>query len=265
MLKVTTKFANSWFKDNQRALANTVALISGTFGFFIGSFMSPLIVNSDTDYAHQMPTLNLINASISFIPALLTIFITRSHPPSPPHPNNKTEENKESTKTSFYDKIFLYFQHVGHLLKSVHFWLLFVTFTVGFSILNTIAILLQQLLCVRGYTDSEIGMFSGIMISSGIIGSLTAGYIADKTKKLEEIAKGCFFVSCLGNLIFSIFQAYNNDDGLIRNLMITAFSLIGAFGFPLLPVSVHLSFLKKFKFLKTIIFYRFLWKYQSNV
>ena len=35
---VTTKFANSWFTENQRALANTVALSSNTFGVLIGAF-----------------------------------------------------------------------------------------------------------------------------------------------------------------------------------------------------------------------------------
>ena len=30
---VTTKFANSWFTSDQRALANTISLVSGTFGF----------------------------------------------------------------------------------------------------------------------------------------------------------------------------------------------------------------------------------------
>jgi FLVCR family MFS transporter 7 len=239
---VTTKFANSWFTADQRALANTISLVSGTLGFLIGSFMSPLIVNSDTNYIHQMPVLNSINAGISFIPALLATFITRSSPITPPHAQENSEKVEEKDKV-LREKVFVYFQHVRHLLKSLHFWLLFVSFTIAFSVFNTIAILLQQLFCIRGYTDSEIGLFSGTMILSGIIGSLLAGYIADKTKRLEEIAKICFLVSCLANIFFSIFQTYDNDNGLIRNLMVIAFCLIGAFGFPLLPVSIFSFFL----------------------
>lgn len=41
---VTTKFANSWFTENQRALANTVALSSNTFGILIGAFGKKIII-----------------------------------------------------------------------------------------------------------------------------------------------------------------------------------------------------------------------------
>ena len=236
---VTTKFANSWFTQDQRALANTVALISGTLGFLIGAFSSPFIVYSEINYIHQMPTLNSINFGLSAIPAVLVLFITKSMPPTPPHhfSNQEIVESNIKQTLNLKEKVRAYFHQVNQLLRSLPFLLLMISFSIGFGLFNTVSILLQQILCVRGYTNNDVGIFGAILIGSGIIGALIAGFIVDKTKRLEEVAKVCFCVSSIMNLFFTIFQTYNNDDGLIKVLLIIAFCFIGAFGFPLIPVS----------------------------
>jgi MFS transporter, FLVCR family, MFS-domain-containing protein 7 len=237
---VTTKFANTWFSPNQRAIANTIALVSATFGILIGALISPLIVNNETDFENQMLTLNLTNCAISLVPAVLTVFITRSTPPIPPTHEN-SNSSKGLPKLKFYETFCIYFKQTRKLFKSVQFWILFFTFSICFGLFNTLAILLQQILCVRGYTDGEVGIFSGIMIGLGIFGSLVAGLVVDKTKKFEEVAKICFCLSSLSNLFFAVLQGYNNDEGVVKNFMISAFCLIGISGLPLLPICMEMS------------------------
>ena len=235
---VTTKFANSWFTQDERALANTVALISGTFGFLISAILSPFIVNSKTDYVHQMQVLNFINSAISFVPALLATFLTRSTPPTPPTNRENLKDDSKINKLSlaFFTHLRIYFKQVLELLKSLNFILLFITFGFSFGLSNTTAILLQQLLCVHGYTDSEVGIFSGIMVGFGILGSLIAGIIVDRTKKFEETAKICFLSNSFANLLFAIFQSFDNN-GIAKYLVLVSFALIGLSGFPIVPVS----------------------------
>ena len=253
---VTTKFAQTWFTENQRARANTVALSSATFGVLIGSVLSPFIVNNEKNYAHEMFILNMITSALSLIPAILAIFINRSAPLTPPslsvhndllnNDSNKNINNTDSQKRlTFGENFRIYFQQVGKLLKSLQFLFLLVSFSLGYGLFNTLATLLQQILCVRGYTDSDVGIFGGIMISSGIVGSLISGIIVDKTKRFEETAKICFCMSCVANIFFTIIQEYNNDDKFIKYSIITAFCLVGFFGLPLLPVSIfiHQSFM----------------------
>ena len=237
---ITTKFANTWFSPNQRAIANTIALVSATFGILIGALISPLIVNNETDFENQMLTLNLTNCAISLVPAVLTVFITRSTPPIPPTHKN-SNSSKGLPKLKFYETFCIYFEQTRKLFKSVQFWILFFTFSICFGLFNTLAILLQQILCVRGYTDGEVGIFSGIMIGLGIFGSLVAGLVVDKTKKFEEVAKICFCLSSLSNLFFAVLQGYNNDEGVVKNFMISAFCLIGISGLPLLPICMEMS------------------------
>ena len=79
-----TKFANTWFADNQRALANTIALGSNTVGILIGSFLSPQIVTSSVQFVSEMCLLNLICLAVSFFPTFMAGFIMRSTPVLPP-------------------------------------------------------------------------------------------------------------------------------------------------------------------------------------
>ena len=81
---VTTKFANTWFAEDQRSLANTLALGSNTVGILIGAFVSPIVVNSSVAFVSQMCLLNLIACVTSLFPAIMACFIMRSTPVLPP-------------------------------------------------------------------------------------------------------------------------------------------------------------------------------------
>jgi FLVCR family MFS transporter 7 len=242
---VTTKFAQSWFTESQRALANTVALSSATFGALIGAVIPSFIVYSPDNYAHQMSNLNIITSVMSLIPALLAVFINRSTPPTPPSlsSNHQIDDSKNINNTdtqqpmTFREHFRIYFQQVKKLLKSPQFMFLLVSFSLSFGLFNTLATLLQQIFCVRGYSDTDVGLFGGIMISSGIISSIISGIIVDKTKRFEEISKICFCTSCVTNIILTIIQDYTNDNSFIKYGIIIAFCMIGIFGLPLLPVS----------------------------
>ncbi len=91
ILFVVTKFATNWFPDNQRSLANTVALGSNTLGILIGAVVSPLIVNNSNTFVSEMCILLLICTVIALVPAIMACFITRSTPPTPPNNKTKTE------------------------------------------------------------------------------------------------------------------------------------------------------------------------------
>lgn len=254
ILFVSTKFANTWFNENQRALANTVALSSNTFGILIGAFASPLIVEDDKNYVFQLSLLNFITCGVSLVPAILTAFVTRSTPPTPssyssyaamqPSLLDQTSSNDWAlngdpvTPVTFREKFNEYIAQIGKLMKCGHFIILVVSFGFGLGLFNALTTLIQQVLCIHGYTDDDCGIFGGVMILSGIIGSLIAGIFVDKTKKFEEIAKLCFCIGAVVNILFAILQNYNNDLGLMKYLITICFGAIGFFGLPLLPVSL---------------------------
>jgi len=152
---VATKFANNWFADDQRALANTIALGSNTFGILIGSLISPLIVNSQVIFVSQMCFLHLVSVSIAIIPAIMSCFITRSTPPTPPSNTDVSVETRD--KTNFKD----YLKQVAKLFKSKDFLILFFCFGLALGLFNSLTTLIEQILCTKGYSDQDAGIFGG--------------------------------------------------------------------------------------------------------
>ena len=172
---VATKFANNWFADDQRALANTIALGSNTFGILIGSLISPLIVNNSISFVSQMCFLHLVSFSIALFPAVMACFITRSTPPTPPSfsaivnlQQQQQQQNASNqylinsaepieTKTTFR----VYLGQVGKLLRSKDFLILFFSFGLALGLFSTLTTLIEQILCTRGYSDEDAGIFGG--------------------------------------------------------------------------------------------------------
>lgn len=248
LIFVTTKFANSWFAEDQRALANTICLGSNIFGTLIGAFISPQIVNSEVEFVSEMCLLHLISAIVSLLPALMACFILRSTPKHPPSygailSQNKNDQGDEenadgaaNTTAGFWDNFKNYLGEVKKLLKSKDFIILFTCFGFSLGLFNALSTLIQQMMCIRGYTDEDAGYFGGAMIVSGIVGSMIAGTYIDKTKRFEETAKVCFSVSTVTNIAFVIMQLQNNDQSTFYYIILVNFCLIGLFGLPLLPV-----------------------------
>ncbi|CAF0870715.1 unnamed protein product [Brachionus calyciflorus] len=253
ILFVSTKFANTWFADDQRSLANTIALASNTLGVLIGAFVSPQIVDSEQSYLSEISLLNIISCLMSLIPAVMAGLINQSNPKLPPsysaiinkqnvqNRNLVLNESSEETEQNFKTNLKIYFKQVLSLLTSKDFLILFISFGLSLGLFNTLTTLLEQVLCTRGYSDLDVGYFSGAMIVSGMIGSLITGVILDRTKRFEEISKICFCLSALSNIFFVIIQLYNNDNSLVYYLLLLSFCLTGFFGLPLLPVCMDMA------------------------
>jgi MFS transporter, FLVCR family, MFS-domain-containing protein 7 len=265
ILFVTTKFANTWFADDQRALANTLALGANAFGSLVGAFVSSQIVDSQSLVLTQMSLLNIIMCAFSLVPALMAGFVTRSKPKCPPSysaiinstSNNSTSNNQSDRLLSsdnylinneeadsshkFSNEFRVYMTHVKKLLKSKDFLILLVTFGFALGLVNALTTLLEQMLCVRGYTDEDVGYFGGAMIIFGLIGAVLSGVILDKTKRFEEMAKICFSIGSVANIMLAIVQLYDNDKSTVYYLTLGSFIIIGFFGLPLLPICMEMA------------------------
>jgi FLVCR family MFS transporter 7 len=166
LMFVTTKFATSWFAENQRGLANTIALASSVFGTLIGASVSPMFVTDDY-LANKIVKLNEFNlvliilAVISFVPAAQSLFIRRSLPELAPSLSSaeagkyrkELTLNRANLVRSMKDTV----KEMKSLLKNLHFMILFICFGVGVGIFNALTTLIEQIFCIRGYKN--IGKF----------------------------------------------------------------------------------------------------------
>lgn len=136
--------------------------------------MSPLIVESSVKFVSEMCLLNLICLAVSLLPTIMTGFVTRSTPKSPPSYSAimSTQANERSNQyvvdgEAEPSKFKLYFIQIAKLLKSKDFLILLFSFGVALGLFNSLTTLLEQILCVRGYDDLDVGYFGAAMIISG--------------------------------------------------------------------------------------------------
>uniref|UniRef100_A0A0K0D3R5 MFS domain-containing protein n=1 Tax=Angiostrongylus cantonensis TaxID=6313 RepID=A0A0K0D3R5_ANGCA len=84
-----TKLAANWFPQDQRAIANTLSSMSNPVGIAVMYSVAPLIVNGSHPAA--FPLLTGVCATLATLTIFITLFITRSKPPTPVAPSRDSE------------------------------------------------------------------------------------------------------------------------------------------------------------------------------
>ncbi|CAF4873324.1 unnamed protein product [Rotaria sp. Silwood1] len=219
-LFIPAKFAFSWFPESQRTLATSLCFAANFLGVFLGTVLPPIIVPRED----KMPLL----LYLSLIPAILAAFLSLTVRSSqPPTPSCLSSLDVKSPYKLVFKK----------LLTSKSYLILFFTVGIGLSNNNTLSTLLQQIMCPFGYNDIAVGLCIGCFIIFGLIGCIVMGIIADKTKKLEELAKilysiGVISLLCIGLFIVNEVKSY---------WLYFIFALAGLTNAPVLPLSLDLS------------------------
>ena len=121
----------------------------------------------------------------SCLPAgLLAVFasfsVRSSLPPTPPCASSSSHPPP-------------FFQSVKRLVRSRSFWMLLQQGGCGIGIFSALLTMLQQSLCVKGFSASFSGACGAGAIAAGLIVSVVVGAVVDKKAelkgKLEEIVK----------------------------------------------------------------------------
>uniref|UniRef100_A0A8C8IKK1 Major facilitator superfamily (MFS) profile domain-containing protein n=1 Tax=Oncorhynchus tshawytscha TaxID=74940 RepID=A0A8C8IKK1_ONCTS len=217
-----TKLAALWFPEHQRATANMIASMSNPLGILIASIFSPMIVGT----TNNIPLLLFIYAVPAAIICLLaTVGIRDSAPPTPP-----SASAESSNSEPFLEGIKL-------LLRNKAYMILLLCFGSGIAVFTCFSTLLEQIMCVRGYTNDFAGLCGGLFIVFGIVGAGFLGLYVDKTKKFTEVTKVNMSLSALGCIAFSVVSQMRNQGIAVA----VACSLFGFFGFSIYPVAMELS------------------------
>ncbi|XP_043530482.1 solute carrier family 49 member A3 isoform X2 [Chiloscyllium plagiosum] len=133
-----TKVAAIWFPEQQRATANMISSMANPLGILFANILSPMLVKKPS----SMPVLMIVYAVPAAIACLLTsVGIRNKVPPTPPSAGaaNSTSEP--------------FFRGVKMLLKNKAYLILMVCFGGGIGVFTSFSALLQQILCVRGYSN----------------------------------------------------------------------------------------------------------------
>ncbi|CAB1455722.1 unnamed protein product [Pleuronectes platessa] len=217
-----TKLAALWFPDHQRATANTIATMSNPLGILLANIISPLMAQTSA----QIPKLLLVYATPAcFICFLATVGIRSSTPPTPPSASAESSASEP------------FVQGIKLLMKNRPYLVLLVCFGSGIAVFTCFSTLLEQILCVQGYTNDFAGLCGALFIVFGIVGAGALGLYVDKTKKFIEATKINMSITALACIVFSVVCLMREQKVAVAVVC----SLFGFFGFSIYPVVMELS------------------------
>ncbi|XP_061643715.1 solute carrier family 49 member A3 isoform X2 [Phyllopteryx taeniolatus] len=240
-----TKMAALWFPDHQRATANMMASMANPLGILVANVVSPAIARTSDripmlvsylihthdggPYETNRPP-GFLQLLAYAVPAcvicfLATVAVRSSAPPTPP-----SASAEFSTSEPFM-------QGVKLLLKNRAYLVLLLCFGSGVGVFTCFSTLLDQILCVQGYTNDFAGLCAALFIVFGIVGAALLGRYVDKTKRFTEVIKINMAFSALAGIAFSVVCLMQRQSVAVAAVC----SLFGFFGFSIFPVVMEVS------------------------
>ncbi|KAF4013238.1 hypothetical protein G4228_004375 [Cervus hanglu yarkandensis] len=123
------------------------------------------------------------------------------------------------------------------LTRNKAYIILAVCFGGGIGIFSSFSALLEQVLCVNGYSSEFAGLCGVFFITFGVLGAVALGLYVDRTKHLTEAIK---IGLCLTSLACVAFAVVSQLQG--QTIALAAIcSLLGFFGFSVAPVAMELA------------------------
>ncbi|KAJ8015536.1 hypothetical protein DPEC_G00027150 [Dallia pectoralis] len=218
-----TKLAAVWFPEHQRASANMIASMANPLGVLVASILTPMCLGETTKNFSLLLLIYAVPTAVAFL--LAAAGICDRAPPTPPSASAEC-----STTEPFLKGVTL-------LLRNKAYMILLVCFGTGMAVFTCFSTLLEQILCVRGYSNNFAGLCGGLYIVFGIIGAGILGIFVDKTKMFTEATKVNMSLTALACIAFCVVSQMWNQELAVA---ITC-SLFGLFGFSIYAVAMELS------------------------
>ncbi|KAJ0049998.1 hypothetical protein NL108_009961, partial [Boleophthalmus pectinirostris] len=215
-----TKLAALWFPEHQRAIANMLASMSNPLGLLLANILSPLL----EDYG-GVPIITLVYTVPACVSCLLATVGVRSSTP-PTAPSSSAQSSPEP-----------FFQGLKLLVKNRAYLILMLCLGSGIASFTCFSSLLDQILCVQGYSNDFAGLCGALFIVWGIVGAGLLGVYVDRTKKFIEVTKINLSLSAVACAAFSVVALMPGQSVAVAVVC----SLFGFFGFSAYPVAMELS------------------------
>ncbi|TRY91129.1 hypothetical protein DNTS_020419 [Danionella cerebrum] len=213
------KLAAQWFPEHQRATANTLASMANPLGLLLANVVSPLVIS----HGYSLFTLMCMYAGPTSVACALALLgICESLPAIPPSASRATPSDTPSIK---------------QLLQNRAYLILLLCFGSGIGIFTCFSTLLQQILCVQGYTNEFAGLCGAVSVVLGLLGALVLGVCVDRTKAFTEVTKIGMSMASLGCTAFSMVSQLANQ----RILVAVVCGSFGLFGYSVYPIAMELA------------------------
>ncbi|XP_043370180.1 solute carrier family 49 member A3 isoform X2 [Dermochelys coriacea] len=202
-----TKLAALWFPDHQRATANMISSMSNPLGILIANLLSPALVSEEKDIPLML--------GLYAIPAVTACILAMAgvHDKVPPTPPSASATY--STSQPFLTGLKM-------LLRNKPYIILMVCFGAGIGMFTCFSTLLEQILCVKGY--SNMSQFRNQAIPLALISSLFGFFGFSIYPIAMELAVECSYPVGEGTSTGLIFVS-SQIQGVILMLLVQALTV----------------------------------------
>lgn len=111
---------------------------------------------------------------ITAVGAVIVLVFLREKPPTPPCQEGQDER-------------FKVFEGLRHMLKNRDMLVLIMVFFLGLGMFNAITTCIDQICKLRGLNFEQTGLVGGMMLISGVLGSIVFPLISDKLRKRKAV------------------------------------------------------------------------------
>ena len=240
--------SDTWFAQDERALATAFGGLAGIVGSVAASALAPEFFSggntSEGDWGEhrkQMRTMMAAEAAFASVWCCGVAVWTRDAP--------SLSVARASTEGSTDGEALIDAGEESHgdsalvmtllALKDKQFLLLMVVFGCGYGSLNALTTLINNILEPVGYSDDDIGTI-GAALGFGVLGSFVLGGIADATGRFTLILKSCAVVTAAA-FVWFVLEIYCDVSNRSTTVLFVALGLVGAAGVPLVPIVLELG------------------------
>lgn len=237
-LSAPTRYSDLWFSDRGRISATALATLANPLGGALGELIDSVWVSKPHDVPDMVLYLSIIvsrdtnhtpktkkkgirltekqkKSSVASIPS----FFIPSRPPTPPSASSSTP------KTPLLPAII-------QLLKTLEFWLIFISFSIYVGFFNSVSSLLNQILSPHGFSETQAGIAGAILIVVGLVTAAIISPIIDHYKHYLATIK--ILVPIVAISYIALIFAPDSPAGIAPSYAVLA--IMGASSFALLPV-----------------------------
>lgn len=233
-VNVPAAISSIWFPMEERDMATTIGSLCSPLGNAIGQILPILFVvqsANDDDQTptksdiHGMATLMIVEFIINCAMLLLVYAYFEEKPAIPPSHSvlmRNAANNSINVSTLWQD--------IDTLMKDKNYLILFMAFSIGLGIFNSMINLINQLIFPQGYSNDDAGTFGMVLIVCGLVGAGIIGVVLEKTRAYRTILKVGFAANLAAIILWCGMLRSNNYAGLLF-----AFCLLGFCILPMLP------------------------------
>ncbi len=215
ILNSVSKFASTWFKKEEGALANGLGSMAMFIGMIAAMVITPILVNSK-----GLGNVLYIYAGVTLFGSLLFLLLGRDNSSLI---SCLKEEEKEYRSMEAYKSI----------LRIKDMLMLIAIMFIGIGFFNGLMTWMDELLSINGFTTVQTGTIGGVIIGGGTIGAVIIPLLSDRFRRRKPFLIMASLVG--GAAVYPFLNTHNITVSIVLG------ALIGFFVISLLPIILQMT------------------------